>query len=136
MALSMTEKMTVIEKMLATVEECDAGLKRRAEGRFRPKSLCFAIDPRMVAEVRGWFDDMTSVEGADERTQRFDATYLNLGEYVRLTFTPHLDGSVYVMGKELARMKALCDLCTSIAEVAPAPVMMSKISSSADAVYA
>ncbi|MBC7792896.1 MAG: hypothetical protein H7Z43_04250 [Clostridia bacterium] len=130
----MTEKMTFVEKMLAIVEECEVGLKRRAEGRFRPKSLCFAIDPRMVIEVRGWFDDMTP---SQDSVERFDATFHNLGEYVRLTFTPHLDGSVYVTANELARARALSEQCKAIAESqAPAPVFMQDVGSSAEASYA
>lgn len=138
MGITRPEKMARVEKMLATVEECDNGLKRRSEGRFRPKSLSFAIDPRMVAEVRGWFDDMAASDEGDENAKRFDACFQNLGEYVRMTFTPHLDGSVYVMQRELGRIKTLCEQCASFfeGEVAPAPVYMPAISSSAEAAYA
>jgi hypothetical protein len=110
-ALNVSDKMAMVEKMLAVVDECESGLKRRAEGRFRPKSLCYAIDPRMVLEVRAYFDDTAASGSDDPVTQRFDAAFMSLGEVVRMVFTPHLDGAVYVTGKELTRMRTLVDQC-------------------------
>ena len=113
----MDAKVDVVDKMCAIVDECENGLKRRAEGRFRPKSLTYAIDPRMVTEVRSYFDD-TAESGSDSATiQRFDGLFASLGEAVKMTFTPHLDGSVYVTGKELVRVKTLIEQCKSLASV-------------------
>jgi hypothetical protein len=110
-ALSISDKMMMVEKMSVVVEECDSGLKRRAEGRFRPKSLCYAIDPRMVLEVRAYFDDMAPTGDADAAA--FDNSFATLGEVVRTVFTAHLDGAVYVTEKELKRMRTLVDQCKS-----------------------
>lgn len=105
--MSMSIKAAVVEKILNVVEECETGLKRRAEGRFRPKSLCYAIDPRMVAEVRAYFDGHDKTTSDDPNEQRLDGLFMSLGEMVRLIFTPHLDGSVYVTTKELTRLRAI-----------------------------
>ncbi|MEZ0312504.1 MAG: hypothetical protein ACAI38_12075 [Myxococcota bacterium] len=109
MALSVSDKVAMVDKMFTVVDECDSGLKRRAEGRFRPKSLTYAIDPRMVLEVRAYFDDMAPT-GAPE-TEAFDNAFATLGEVVRMVFTAHLDGAVYVTVKELTRMRQLIDQC-------------------------
>ncbi len=118
MALSVSDKMSMVEKMFAVVDECESGLERRAEGRFRPKSLTYAIDPRMVIEVRSYFDDTAPTGSAD--TQAFDSNFASLGEVVRMVFTAHLDGAVYVTKKELARMRTLIDQCRA---AAPQPAM-------------
>lgn len=115
MSLSMNDKLGFVDKMAAVVEECENGLKRRAEGRFRPKSLCYAIDPRMVSEVRGYFDNVQDSGSDNVSVQRFDGLFASLGETVKMTFTPHLDGSVYVTGKELTRMRTLIEQCKSLA---------------------
>lgn len=111
MALATSEKMAMVAKMDAVVEECENGLKRRAEGRFRPKSLCYAIDPRMVLEVRAYFDDMAPQGSDDPEVQAFDNLFAGLGEIVRMVFTAHLDGAVYVTSKELTRIRTLVDQC-------------------------
>jgi hypothetical protein len=105
--MSMSLKAAVVEKILTVVEECEDGLKKRSEGRFRPKSLTYAIDPRMVQEVRAYFDGHEGNTATDPTSQRLEQLFLSLGEMVRLTFTPHLDGSVYVTGKELTRIRTI-----------------------------